>query len=465
MTDILKDKTYKALTAMSIPISMGMLSTFLFQIVDTYFVGKLGGNALAALSFSSTIFFVLVGLFIGLSVGVSIIVGQAVGAGDHLKVFKTLKISIVLSFLLSVLFSVLFIVFIDPIFTFMGANSEVLPLIRTYTIPVLIGMPLLNTGVIMGGILRASGNITKPEVVMGVAGIFNLFFDYGLIFGKFGLPELGLVGAAYATVFSWFFVLLGMLILLFKDQLINFKTIKEYSTKSILSEIQKLSSPTIVTQITGPLTLMYLTFLLAKQSSMAVAAFGVAGRIEMLLMIGVLAVSTAITPFVAQNEGAKQHSRIDESIVFGGKAATYMGLLLTLVLFLFIKPIAAIFSDNEEVILNTIDYFHIVSLSYIFYGLYVVTTAILNGLQLTVKSLKISLIKSFTFTVPFTMFGSVWGAKGIFIGIALANVFSGIYAGYQIRKYEKDTESKLTEANIWKDYLNDFTWIFGKKNN
>ncbi len=273
---------------MSIPISMGMLSTFLFQIVDTYFIGKLGGNALAALSFSATILFILVGLFIGLSIGISVIIGQAIGANNIPKVLKITKVAIVLSFSLSAILSLLIILFLEPIFILLGANSEILPLIKVYTIPVLVGMPLLNMGVVLGGILRASGNITKPEIIMGIAGVFNLVFDYGLIFGKFGLPKLGLEGAAIATVISWIFVFFGMFLLLFKDNLLKFKPIKQYRVKSILLEIKKLSTPTIVTQIIGPLTLMYLTFLLAKESSMAVAAFGIAGRIEMLLMIGML---------------------------------------------------------------------------------------------------------------------------------------------------------------------------------
>ena len=462
-TDILKDKTYRALTAMSIPISMGMLSTFLFQIVDTYFVGKLGGNALAALSFSSTIFFILVGLFIGLSVGVSIIVGQAVGADDKLKANKTIQVAIGLAILLSVGISFLLISYIDQIFTLLGATPEVLPLITTYTVPVLLGMPLLTTGIIMGSVLRASGNVTKPEVIMALAGIINLVFDYALIFGKFGLPKLGLVGAAYATVLSWIFVLLGMIVLLLKDKLLKFSVIKGQSTKAILKEIKNLSTPTIVTQIIGPFTLMYLTFLIAKQSSMAVAAFGVAGRIEMLLMIGVLAVSTAITPFIAQNQGAKKHDRINESIVFGGKASVYLGILLTLILFLFIKPIAAIFSDDTEVIANTVTYFYMVSISYAFYGLYLITTSVFNGLQLTSVSLKISLIKALAFTLPLTLIGSYWGIKGIFIGIAVSNILSGLYAAYQMRQHEKRISSPLQNVNIWEDYKNDFKRIFNRK--
>lgn len=447
---------------MSIPISMGMLSTFLFQIVDTYFIGQLSAEALTALSFSSTLFFLFVGTFMGLAVGVSIIVGQATGAGDNEKVFQTVRIGIVLCLLLSALFCTLAIAFINPIFSALGATEKVLPLIRTYTIPLLCGIPLLNTGLLMGGILRATGNVSKPEILMGIAGVINLVFDYGLIFGKFGMPELGFKGAAFATVLSWVFIIIGMFYLLMKDCLLQLTTSTQQSLSSIVFEIQKLSLPTIVTQVIGPLTMMYLTWLLARQSGLAVAAYGVAGRIETLLMIGVLAISSAITPFVAQNKGAVKTSRIEQAIVFGGKSSTYLGLLLCLLLYLFIQPIASIFSANKEVITYTTDYFYIVSLSYVLYGLYIMATAIFNGLKLTANSLKINAVRSFAFTIPLTLIGSFWGVKGIFTGVALSNILAGFYASYHIRNLERKEFKDLAKKNILQDYMGDFKWLISK---
>lgn len=462
MTNLLEDKTHKVLVAMSVPISLGMLSTFLFQVIDTYFVGKLGPEALTALSFSSTVYFLLVGLFIGLSVGVSVIVGQATGAGDKDKVKKTTFTALWLSFAMAALISALGIVFINPIFQALGADAQVLPLIKEYTIPLLVGIPLLTTGIVAGGVLRATGNITKPEVLMGIAGVINLVFDYLLIFGKGGFPEMGIKGAAYATVLSWVFIIVGMLFLLLKDGLLALTARAEQSVKQLIGEIFKLGAPTILTQVIGPFTLMFLTFLLARQSSLAVASFGVAGRIEMLLMIGVLAVSTAITPFIAQNFGAHKSDRIDGAIAFAGRASTYLGLLMAVVLYLFIEPIAGIFSDSTEVIDHTASYFYIVSLSYVLYGLYVVTTSIFNGLQLPMKSLRITAVKTLVFTVPFTLVGSFWGVEGIFIGLAASNVGGGFYAAFEMRRDLKNAGSSLAKVNVWEEYAKDFKRVFGR---
>jgi len=191
---------------------------------------------------------------------------------------------------------------------------------------------------------------------------------------------------------------------------------------------------------------MFITFLLAKHSFTAVAAFGIAGRVETLLMIGILGVSTAMTPFIAQNSGARNEQRIDEAIVFGGRASTYLGLLVAVLLFVFISSIAGIFSDNQEVIEHTITYFYIVSLSYIFYGLVLITTSIFNGLQLPINSLKISLIKFFVMTIP--------------LGFALSNVLAGIYAANQMQKQLERSNSALAEVGILQAHKNDLLKIF-----
>ena len=463
-SNLLEKDTSKTLISMSVPVSIGMLSTFLFQVIDTYFVGQLGPESLAALSFSSTLYFLMVGLFIGLAVGVSIIVGKAAGAGDHGKVKQATIVGILLCVLLTSLFSFILIIGLDPIFLGLGAQETLLPSIREYMVPMLMGIPLLTTGVMAGAILRATGNVTKPEVVMGIAGVINLVFDYLLIFGKMGFPEMGIQGAAYATVLSWVFVILGMAVLLLKDRLIAIHRSLLSNLIALLKEILQLGIPTIVTQIVGPLTLTYLIFLLARESSLAVAAFGVASRIETLLMIGILGVSTAITPFIAQNLGAKKDLRIDEAIAFGGRASTYLGLLVTLLLFLFIKPISGIFSDDLNVIGYTSWYFYIVSVSYVSYGLFVITSSIFNGLQLPVNSLKIMVIKSLLFTLPMTLIGSLWGVEGIFIGISSSNFLAGFYAASVMRKQFSKAGSSLAKVNVWNEYKNDLRRVFGRKN-
>ncbi len=457
---MLEKDTGRALVSMSVPISLGMLSTFLFQVIDTYFVGQLGAEALAALSFASTVYFLMVGLFIGLSVGVSILVGSAQGQGNLNEIQSTATLGLMIGVSVTTVLAWALVAWMDPLFSLLGASHEILPLIRAYMVPLVMGMPLLTFGLVGGGALRATGVVTPPEVIMGVAGAINLVFDYLLIFGAYGFPEMGIQGAALATVLSWVFVMVAMTVFLVKGRIIRVTSGLIAGLGARVKELLRLSLPTVITQMIGPFTLMYLTLLLARESQLAVAAFGVASRIETLLLIGILGVSTAITPFIAQNAGAGKQLRIDEAIAFGGKASTYLGLAMAVLLSLTIRPIAGWFTVDTTVVANTVFYFYVVSLSYMLYGLYLITTSVYNGLQLPMNSLKITLVKTFALTMPLTWVGSFWGVEGIFLGLAVSNVGSGFYASQQMRKTFRAMDSPLAEVNVWAQYLQDFRRAF-----
>ncbi len=441
---------------MSVPISIGMLSTFLFQVIDTYFVGQLGANQLAALSFASTVYFLLVGLFIGLTTAVAIIIGNAFGANNMDKVKSTTALSLLLTLVLSSLLSVSGIFTIESFFRLLGADENILPFIREYMFTLYCGMPLLMISLMGGGALRATGVVKPPEIFMGIGGVINLILDYLLIFGKGPFPAMGIKGAALATVLSWSFVIVAILFMTFKSRLLNLSFLKErIQNVEILKDIYILGPPSMLTQLIGPATLMYITYLLAQQAATAVAAYGVAGRIETLLLIGILGVSIAATPFIAQNLGAEKHLRIDEAIVFGGKASFYLGILLFILLMLFIKPTASIFSDSQQVIDYTSLYFYAVSISYVFYGLYIITSSIFNGLQLPVNSLKIVLVKCLVFTVPLTLFGSMFGVLDIFVGLSASNIIGGIYAAKEMRNQLRKVNSSLAKQNPISGYKED----------
>lgn len=455
-TEHLPRSTDKALISMSVPVSLGMLSTFLFQVIDTYFVGQLGSDALAALSFASTIYFLLVALFMGLAVGVSVLVGSAQGAKDGEKIYFFTALGLLLTALMTIAISLLIIALHESIFSLLGASDSLIPTIASYIKPLVAGLPLLTVSLMAGATLRATGNVSKPELIMAIAGIVNLVFDYLLIFGKLGLPELGIRGAAYATVLSWFMVIVGMLILLKRDRLLVRTKGFLHRLPEGISEIFHMSIPTMITQMAGPFTLIFLTALVATHSSDAVAAFGVASRIETLLMIGILGVSTILTPYISQNHGAREHSKIDQAVAFGGRASTYLGLIVFLLLLVFIRPIAGIFSSNPEVIAVTSNYFYWVAMSYIFYGFFVVTSSIFNGLQLPINSLRIVMVRALCFTIPMAFMGSFWGVTGIFAGISLSNVAAGVYAMREMRKQLKKVNSSIKELNVWHEYRQDF---------
>ena len=209
------------LLRMAAPISLGMLSTFLFQVVDTYFVGLLGSAELAALAFSSTVYLVVVSVFLGLSVGVSSVIARVAGEGRMEQAQGIAVVSLGAVLILSALLSLAGLTSMGPMFHALGANDDILPMVSAYMGILYVGFPFLMLGIVGSGAVRAIGITKETEIVFALAGVINLVFDWVLIFGHGPFPELGLAGAAYATVISFVFIFVGVVAIMFRHGLLG----------------------------------------------------------------------------------------------------------------------------------------------------------------------------------------------------------------------------------------------------
>lgn len=206
---------------MSAPIGVGMLSTFLFQVVDTYFVGQLGAHALAALGFAATTYFLFVALFMGMAVGVSALVGRAKGAGDESLAARYATVSVGVGCAVSAVLAGVGYALMEPTFRLLGAGPELLELVTSYMGPLYVGLPLLVVALVAGAAVRAVGVVGPTEAVMALAGGVNVVLDYVLIFGIGPFPRWELFGAAVATVLSWAVAAAFMLVLQARHRLLS----------------------------------------------------------------------------------------------------------------------------------------------------------------------------------------------------------------------------------------------------
>ncbi len=446
----------RTLLSMSAPISLGMLATFLFQVVDTFFVGQLGPSELAALGFAATAYFLAVALFMGMAVGVSSLVGNALGQGDEHLARRYATVSSLLAAAVAIALCGIGLATLRPLFRLLGAGPELIPLIAEYMSILYYGLPLLVVGLVGSAAIRATGRVKAPEIVMGIAGCINLVLDYVLIFGVGPFPRMELAGAALATVASWVFVCACIVALLFRRQLV---TLARGNLAREVKEIVRLSAPAIATQVLLPITAMLITYLAARSGAQAVAAFGVATRIETLVLVGISSVSVAVVPFVAQSHGANERERVDRAIAFVGKASFYWGGGLFVLLLVFAGPIAELFSSDPQIIYYTKLYFYFVAVSYAPYGIVVMTSAIFNGVMIPGKSLQVLLIKTFAFTVPLALAGSFFGAVGVFAAISLSNILGFVYAARLMKRCLAQSGSTLADKRVLDDYLADWRAI------
>lgn len=203
-------------------------------------------------------------------------------------------VSLALLLVLSSALSAIAFAAIGPMFSALSASSEVLPLIHEYMRIIYLGFPLLMLGIVGSGAIRAIGVTKQTEIIFTIAGIINLVFDWLLIFGKGPFPELGLAGAAWATALSFLFIFIGVTAILIRHGLIGLSGLS--GALNGLAEILRFSVSTISMQILVPATGMFMTFLLAGYGSEAVAAFGIASRIEALALIGSLEFPCRLRP-------------------------------------------------------------------------------------------------------------------------------------------------------------------------
>lgn len=453
-----------ALISMAAPALFSMLMTFLFQLVDAYFVGKLGTQPLAAISFAYPIYILIVGLFMGIASGISATVGKSLGEKNARKAKALTTISLFVFMAIALGLGVVGYFTIAPVFSFLGATEETLPLVSDYMQPLYIGMFALVGTLIGNAVLMAKGLMVRAAVVMGIAGTVNLVLDYILIFGMGPIPAMALKGAALATIISWFVSLLIVIGLLSREKMLSFTAIASLKKAATgIREILGIAMPAVAAQILNPIAIAVITRLVARTGDNAVAAFGIASRIESLALTGILALSVILTPLVAQNYGARQQSRLDQVVALSGRMTVYWGFIVYGLLLVFAGAISSIFTDNADVIRISQSYMYIVGFSYPAFGLALITTSFLNGVYQPKTSLKLTLVKSVGLTIPFAFAGSFVGVQGMWAGIALANILGAVYAGRLLNQWLARRDSSLVGHNPLMDYVSDIKSVFGKK--
>jgi Na+-driven multidrug efflux pump len=261
---------------------------------------------------------------------------------------------------------------------------------------------------------------------MIVAGAVNGILDPLLIFGYGPFPELGIQGAAIASGISWFCATLCSLYLLIKRE-------KLLSTPNISyivadwKQILKIGTPAGISTAMTPISGAVLMMLLATHGTTAVAAYGAAQRIESLLLLVIMSLTSALTPFMAQNLGAKNVERSFKALFFSMRFSIAFQLLIFIMMVPLSIPLAALFGREESVNELIWLYLVIVPFSYGFQGIVMLLVSSLNAMHQPFQAFYWSFMRLFFFTLPAAFIGSWWfGIQGLFGGIALGNVFGGI---------------------------------------
>ena len=289
----------KAIFSMMVPMVIGLIVIIGNGLVDAYFIGQLGYAQLAAVSYAFPVWFILGGIVMGLGVGTASLASRAIGAGNKGVVRGIATHAMILSIVVGLFVIAIGLSTIDVVFGFLGANTETMPYVREYMEVYYWGGIVMAVPMIGNSVMRASGDAKTPSILMATMAITNAVLDPILIFGWFGLPALGVKGAALASVLSnVLFLIASVLILVYRDNLIQFAN---HSLNSVIESWKKIlhvGLPAIASNLIAPVSMALVTALISTYGQEAVAAYGLAGRLEALIVVIIMSLGGAMSPYV-----------------------------------------------------------------------------------------------------------------------------------------------------------------------
>jgi putative MATE family efflux protein len=423
------------LIGLAIPMIFGLISILLINLVDTFYISMIGVKELVAISFTFPVTFTLMSFSFGIGIGAASVISRAIGEGDHHRVQRLTTDSLLLVALIILVVAGLSYLNLDAIFRLMGATDESLPLIEEYMIPWLMGVVFVVIPIVGNSAIRATGDTKTPSIIMVIAAVVNAVLDPILIFGYGPFPEMGIEGAAIATVISYISIMIvGLWMLGKRDRMLTANWPGIAGILSSWKALLYIGIPAMLTQLLFPVSNAVLTRIAADLGDATVAAFGVGSRIESLAMIGSMALSSVIIPFIGQNYGAKNFDRIKTASRFVLRFALIWGVTAWAFLALFSGGIAWAFSDDPEIQDLIQQFFWIVPFGFGFHGISQLVSASCNALHRPFHSTTINIMRLFLFLIPLVYLGSqIWGTTGFFIGIALGNLATGTIAWYWFR--------------------------------
>ena len=421
--DILNGPISTILRRMTGPMIIGIFAIMFFQAIDTYFIGLLGTTQLAAISFTFPVTFTITSLTIGLGIGTSVLLAQVIGQGDSSTAKRITTDSLLLSILLVILMAALGMLTLEPLFRLLGATDNTLPYIKQYMLIWYPSVVLLVIPMIGNAAIRATGDTKWPSLLMLGSGLLNAIIDPLLIFGIGPFPEMGVQGAAISSAISWFAGLLGGLYLLHvREGLLDFHLPSWGELKKFWGALLKVAMPISAANMLTPIAAAILTALVARFGEQAVAALGAGTRIEAMSMIVIFALTSALSPYMAQNLGAGNSERARQALTLSLRFTLVFQFCVYLLVALTAPWLAGIFSNDPAVIELSRQYLYIVMFGSTFYALVIIINTAFNSAKQPRKTLWLTLIRVFFCLAPCAWLGGeLWGYKGLLAGTVFGN--------------------------------------------
>lgn len=428
MKDLTEGKESKLILNFALPMLLGNLFQQLYNIVDSIIVGNfIGKEALAAVGASFPIIFTLISFIIGIASGGTIIIAQYFGARDITKVKNTIGTIYIFIFIASLIVSGLGITFSEEIFRLIQLPENIIPEAKTYLNIYLIGMVAFFGFNATSAILRGIGDSKTPLYFLMISTILNILFDLLFIV----VFEMGIAGAAFATILSQTIALVSAIIYLNRyHEVINIRIKEMRFYKDIFRQAVRIGLPTGMQHTFVSLGMTFIMSIVNTFGTNVIAAYSVAVRIDSLALLPAMNIGQALATFVGQNIGAKKTERVKSGLKATFFISSAISVFVTGMVILFGDVLMQFFTDDPEVIAIGENYLVIVSSFYLLFSAMFTVNGVLRGAGDTLIPMFITLFSLWIIRIPVAYFLSDRiGETGIWWAVPIA-WFAGTVVSY-----------------------------------
>lgn len=430
----------RLLFSMSLPMILSMLVQALYNIVDSIFVAQIGETALAAVSLAFPVQNLIIAVSVGTGVGVNALLSRSLGEKNQETANLAAVNGIFVFFLSYLLFAVFGLFFARMYFSVQTSNPEIIEQGSIYLSVCSIFSFGIFLEIALERIMQSTGRTIYNMITQGLGAIINIILDPILIFGLFGFPRMGILGAAVATVIGQ---IIAMLLLLYfnirKNSDVNLNMRRFRPDTAIIAEIYRVGLPSIIMQSISSVMTFGVNKILLLFSETAVSVFGIYFKLQSFIFMPVFGLNNAMVPIVAYNYGAARKDRIMKTIRSSVTAAVAIMLAGLAIFQIFPEQLLYLFDASEHMMGIGVPALRIISLSFLFAGYCIVIGSVFQALGNGVYSLITSAARQLVCILPAAwLFASVFGLHAVWYAFPLAEIISVVLTTLLFRRiYQK----------------------------
>ncbi|MBU5611723.1 MATE family efflux transporter [Geomonas azotofigens] len=421
--DLLNQPIPGLIRKIALPTSVGYFFNTMFNVVDTFYGGRISTDALAAMSLSFPVFFLIIAIGAGISTGATSLIGHALGAGDRDGARHLAGQTLSFGLLHGLLLTAVGLAGAPFLFGLLGAYGTVLELAMQYMGCIFTGSIFFLVNYVLNAILNATGDSRSFRNYLVLGFFLNLAFDPWFMYGGLGIPPMGLAGIAWATVLVQAIGNCYMLMRVRQSGMLrHFRLLELVPDRHAYYQLAKLGFPSSLNMMTVAIGIFVITRFVARFGSDAVAAYGIGTRIEQIALLPVMGMNVATLALVAQNSGARQMERVVQTIRTSLRAGMMLMSFGTAAVFLAARPLMSLFTKDPVVVEIGVHYLHIEAFVFTAYVILYTSVSVLQGLKRPVFPLVIGLVRQIVLPIPvFYLLSDLlgWGLTGIWCGILL----------------------------------------------